>query len=131
LPQLPNLDQTIALGQFPRHLRSAGEARRFVTSACADHVSSDKLDSIALLVSELVTNAVVHAQSDAAVQVTRGSRRLMVAVTDEGPGTPVARHTQGHETNGRGLDLVDLLAASWGVEWGAGDKTVWFAVCCS
>ncbi|MFE6690254.1 ATP-binding protein [Streptomyces sp. NPDC057743] len=98
-----------------------------------------------LLVSELVTNA--HAHTDTRVihlDVVVGPGRVVVAVWDAGPARrPEMRAADGEDETGRGLRLVDALAAGWGVGWPAeptdpvdhiaptapaGWKRVWFAL---
>jgi anti-anti-sigma factor len=120
----------IALGQFPQHLSSVDDAEHFVTSACRELVTPTTLDSMAILVAELVANAVMHAKSRLWVHVARGDEELTVAVTDEGPGAPVLRRSDPDDPVPSGLNLVDQLAASWGVRWAGGTKTVWFTVRC-
>ena len=88
-------------------------------------------DDVLLLVSELVTNAVLHAGAGPDrplhVQLLRGPRWVVVAVADEGPGfewhpTPPG----GNEAGGWGLFLVDEIADRWGVECTTSGTRVWF-----
>jgi anti-sigma regulatory factor (Ser/Thr protein kinase) len=90
-------------------------------------------DDVLLLVSELVSNAVLHAgagpERPLEVQVLRGPRWLVVTVADEGPGfkwrpSPEA----GTESGGWGLFLVDQIADRWGVECTATGARVWFEI---
>lgn len=84
-------------------------------------------------VSELVTNAVIHAGpysrgEDVAVDVECSAGVVRVAVTDCGGGTVVRGDGATDGLSGRGLLLVDALADSWGVtEYGSG-RVVWFEV---
>ena len=87
-------------------------------------------ETAALLVSELATNAVVHASSDFAVTVVypTSSGRVRVEVVDGVPGQPMPLRPPPTAPHGRGLLLVSSLAQEWGVE-GAGrraGKTIWF-----
>ncbi len=90
----------------------------------------DVLDRLELLTSELATNAVRHAGSHFAVRASLRGDRLRVEVEDDDPRAPAPREAAAADTSGRGLLLVDTLAAAWGVEPGGagGDagKTVWF-----
>jgi anti-sigma regulatory factor (Ser/Thr protein kinase) len=82
----------------------------------------------ALLTNELVTNAVVHARSPAVVVLSRAESTLRVAVTDLGGGVPAVDRDRQIGEGGRGLPLVDALAASWGVTPLVLGKTVWFTL---
>jgi anti-sigma regulatory factor (Ser/Thr protein kinase) len=114
---------------------SAGLARRFVTAALHRWGLDILVEVVALLVGELVTNAIVHTSSGAVGLVVRlGDQAVRVEVHDASPrlpprpGRPAAADDQG----GRGLGLVAALATRWGVEVdaaGHGDgKVVWFEV---
>jgi anti-sigma regulatory factor (Ser/Thr protein kinase) len=87
------------------------------------------LDDVKLLVSELVTNAVIHAHSEVEVAVRLMPDAIRIEVIDRGPTsmlTPTAP-TQDAES-GRGLLLVESMASSWGVEPLDHGKSVWFEV---
>jgi DNA-binding NarL/FixJ family response regulator len=104
----------------PRH------ARRDLRTALADAMNQDSLDVIELLTTELVTNAIKHASSTARVAAELSGRRIRVSVTDDGPGLPVRRTARLDDEGGRGLGLVETLAADWGIDVGDGETTVWF-----
>ena len=87
-------------------------------------------DEVGLLVSELVTNAVTHAESVAQIHVRADEDRLRVEVADRSPERPLVRPIDHSASNGRGLQIVATLADRWGVldgdaEGGEG-KAVWF-----
>ena len=108
--------------------RSAGEARRFVATALEEWAEGPLLETVTLLTSELVSNAIVHAGSkvDVVVQLTDEAAR--VEVTDRSD-LPPAPRAAGEETSGRGLALVEALARRWGTRRRlSGGKTVWFEV---
>jgi serine phosphatase RsbU (regulator of sigma subunit) len=89
----------------------------------------EELQEIAqLLVSELVTNAVVHAASAVEVEIALDDSELTVRVRDADTGPLVMRAGGGSELDegGRGFVLVDRLAEAWGTEHRGGRKTVWF-----
>ena len=80
-----------------------------------------------LVISELVTNAVVHGEGEVMVTLARVAGGVRIAVHDSGPGLVVHRHPNPSAVNGRGIDLVSRVALEFG--WvaasdGAG-KTVW------
>jgi anti-sigma regulatory factor (Ser/Thr protein kinase) len=90
-------------------------------------------DDVLLLVSELVTNAVLHAgagpERPLEVQVLRGPRWVIVTVSDGGPGfTWRPTPERGNESGGWGLFLVDQIADCWGVECTASGARVWFEI---
>ena len=90
-------------------------------------------DDVLLLVSELVTNAVLHAgagpERPLQVQLLRGPRWLVVTVSDEGPGFTWHPHSdRRNESGGWGLFLVDQIADRWGVECTASGARVWFEI---
>ncbi len=107
---------------------SVAAARSFVTESVGDVAKGD-LDSITIMVSELATNSVRHAQSSFRVLVERVDGHLRVEVRDSGDGTPRVLTPTSDKTSGRGLLIVEALADEWGVERAAdGSKTVWFSL---
>lgn len=73
----------------------------------------DTADAVLLTVSELVTNAHVHAHSDAQLVMTWDNRCLHVVVHDASPAMPMRRSPSEESLGGRGMLLVDALADSW------------------
>ncbi len=81
----------------------------------------------ALLVSELVTNALRYGAQPMRMVARRSEHGLRVEVHDgRGGEPPRLRRAQPESANGRGMMLVDALAARWGWSEFAGDKQVWF-----
>lgn len=76
--------------------------------------------------SELVTNAVVHASSEATLMANLLDRRVRIRVEDRGPGALRFREADPTETSGRGLHLIEAIAANWGTSATAASKAVWF-----
>jgi phosphoserine phosphatase RsbU/P len=109
---------------------AAGDARRIVAAALDRPEQEEMRDVATLLVSELVTNAVVHAASAVDLEVDATAESVTVRVRDADTGPLVMRAGGGSELDegGRGLLLVDRLADAWGTEHHAGRKTVWFRV---
>jgi PAS domain S-box-containing protein len=76
----------------------------------------------------MVTNAFLHAGTEIELlcRVTDGCVR--VEVRDESPVTPGVRHYDDEATTGRGLGMVEMLAASWGIDATTEGKTIWFEI---
>ena len=107
---------------------SVGRARRFVTGQLADLGIDDRSGDPQLVTSELVTNAVVHAQTDITVRVALVEGKARVEVVDGSPAMPEARVPDEASPAGRGLYLVDQICPEWGVEPTESGKIVWFVV---
>ena len=109
---------------------SARLARQLVLEALTDVGRSDLVDVVGLLVSELVTNAIVHARTPIDLEVVAGPVGVRVAVHDGSPNQPTPRHYGASATTGRGLELVELLSDRHGTDADPGSetggKTVWF-----
>lgn len=108
--------------------RSSAAARRFVEETLRRWECDDVLDAVTLLVSELVTNSVIHAVSGAEVAVLLKPDTLRIEVSDSGAGIPGRQDAEGDATSGRGLSMVEILSSSWGIDEVEGGKTVWFEV---
>jgi len=112
----------LALDPVPR---AAALARRFVRSHAPD-LPDETAESLELMTSELVTNAVLHARTPLQVGVVVASRSMVVGVHDLDVVTPLQTPYADRE-GGWGLGLVDVLAHSWAVaRHPGGGKTVWF-----
>ncbi|HYL52935.1 MAG TPA: ATP-binding protein [Acidimicrobiia bacterium] len=108
---------------------SVPRARWFTTSVVGE-VPRDVAEAIGVMVSELATNSLRHAETDFRVRVDRDDGLIRVAVSDSGPGQPFLRSPHPREPTGRGLRIVQALADEWGVaplHDGRG-KVVWFSV---
>ena len=90
----------------------------------------DLADSAELMVSELVTNAIVHARSPSTVIARDDGAMLRVEVEDHGDGLCALREADAASDGGRGLRFVDTLAERWGCASTARGKTVWFELTC-
>jgi anti-sigma regulatory factor (Ser/Thr protein kinase) len=110
--------------------REVSRVRRAVTSALGGWgVSTDDQDVVALLTSELVTNALRHGQPPVRLHAERADSTVTVSVEDASGSAPVAV-TGGawDDSGGRGLHLVESLADCWGVARNGSGKRVWFRV---
>jgi anti-sigma regulatory factor (Ser/Thr protein kinase) len=109
--------------------RASRRAREFVREAhCSTHNAS-VLDDVALLVSELVTNAVRHGTPPITTEIECvGAAGMQVRVSDSNPETPTSDMSETGAETGRGVALVDLLSDAWGVEPTEHGKAVWFRI---
>jgi anti-sigma regulatory factor (Ser/Thr protein kinase) len=105
----------------------AVEGIRSEVVAVAHSWGFDALDDLEVVVSELVTNAIVHAQSRSTVELSLvGPGCVEVRVADNDPAPPVKRIPYEQHTRGLGLHIVDALCEQWGVrEVDGRGKTVW------
>jgi len=107
---------------------SARRARGLVADALVEAGRVDLVETAELLVSELVTNAVVHARTSIDLLITAGADGLRVAVRDGSTHLPSRRHYGRAATTGRGLELVGLLSRRHGTDTDDAGKTVWFEI---
>jgi anti-sigma regulatory factor (Ser/Thr protein kinase) len=115
--------------ELPGSPGSAGVARREVSRFAAGDLTDARLQDAALLVSEVVTNAIVHGGGDDAFELRArlADDRLRVEVTNSGPGlAPEPRATEPSPDGGFGLFLVERLARRWGLVRHLGKTRVWF-----
>ncbi|MDQ1629027.1 MAG: hypothetical protein QOI54_2771 [Actinomycetota bacterium] len=110
---------------FSADTRSVSEARRFVNETLDSWAADPFAWSAVTLVSELTTNAVLHAGTGFTVALRLTDERLRLAVSDQSLSLPIQRDYGVNATTGRGLSLVKNLAAEDGVELTAAGKTVW------
>jgi anti-sigma regulatory factor (Ser/Thr protein kinase) len=115
---------------FEDDASSPAAARRFVRELLASWGLSDLTETVELLVSEVVTNVVRHAQTDGSIVVTRSAFGVRVEVSDSAGGEPTPLSPEPRQPSGRGLSIVNAMATRWGVASspdGSG-KSVWFEV---
>ncbi|UAL71219.1 ATP-binding protein [Streptomyces angustmyceticus] len=109
---------------------AVGHARRVARSVLhAWRIDDDAAHCVLLVVSELVTNAVEHAQPPLALHLRRENRgpRVWVAITDGGPSVRGGTWTSScaHDEHGRGLAIVEALAAAHGADSHPDGTTHW------
>jgi anti-sigma regulatory factor (Ser/Thr protein kinase) len=110
------------------HPTAPRAARDFVSRALLDWRLSQHLPAASLVVSELVTNAMIHAGTAIELTVTEHRQAIRVAVRDHSPDLPVHRPDTG-DVNGRGMTIVAGLSHAWGVLPDAdGSKVVWAVI---
>ncbi|MDX6327576.1 MAG: hypothetical protein QOK15_3930 [Nocardioidaceae bacterium] len=106
-------------------------ARRTLASGLAD-LPRSCIEDAQVLTSELVTNALRHGQGTITMSILRDDRTLTVGVADQGSQDPQLRERDVTAVTGRGLQLLQALAAGWGtdpVQDGTGGKVIWFTLC--
>lgn len=104
---------------------SVAAARRFVGDFLRDIGGDDDWAAVQI-VSELATNAIVHAGTSFVVRVAVSAELIRLEVTDRNPELrAVQRHYSDDATTGRGLGMLEMIADSWGVDNRPGSKTVW------
>ena len=113
---------------FSRRAEAPGLARSFVAGAIAEAGGADRYPDAMLLVSELVSNSVLHTTSGTVtVGVDLSADRLRCAVTDGDPSRlPEPQIPDRRRIGGRGLRIVDAAAHRWGCDADDSSKTVWF-----
>ena len=125
-----NLAGGRAVTKLPSDPSAVPAARRFASQQLVDFRGpTEVVDKTRLLVTELTTNAVVHAHSPIRLTVEPLDDRVRVEVRDDDPthlDPPEAPDP--HATSGRGLWLVSALACEWGINGNEHGKTVWFEV---
>ncbi|WP_201299979.1 ATP-binding protein, partial [Streptomyces mexicanus] len=123
-------------GRAGRPLRESGRvggvpggvspARRFTRRTLRSWGVGEETDAALLVVSELVTNALVHTEGRVRLDLSLVNHRLRIAVADASPRTPAKPTSIGWEaTGGRGILLVEAVSACWGTLPVSGGKQVW------
>ncbi|MFC6578927.1 ATP-binding protein [Planomonospora parontospora] len=113
---------------------SVSRVREWARGSLSGHLPAPVLEDLLLLLSELVTNAVVHSDSGrtaggrVTVRLAMSPGAVRVEVTDDGSaaGVPAVQVPEPEDDGGRGLWLVDLLATEWGHHRDEAGGSVWF-----
>lgn len=117
--------QTLAELRLGSEPDAVPRARRFAVAALEDQ-PEPVVDDAALIVTELLTNAVLHGEPPVTLRVRHLDDRVRVEVEDTGRNMPVTVRHSTEAMTGRGLPLVAALSATWGVvPNGTGGKAVW------
>ncbi|MEV7813679.1 SpoIIE family protein phosphatase [Streptomyces flaveolus] len=119
-------DDHVAEWRLDADPREVARARRLVRERLLDWGLPQAVETAELLVSEVVTNAVRHAESDRiGLRVVR-TDALLFEVTDDEPALPAMVSAGPYDESGRGLRVVSRLAREWGASASGHRKTVWF-----
>jgi anti-sigma regulatory factor (Ser/Thr protein kinase) len=112
--------------ELPRDAASVRAARQLV-AIHAPGLGDSQLTDACLMVSELVTNALVHGAGAISIRIAAAPERVTIEVADEGDGDgDVALAPVPGPSGGWGLRVVDELAEGWGSH--AGSTRVWFSI---
>ncbi|GAA2775927.1 hypothetical protein GCM10010521_63180 [Streptomyces rameus] len=128
----PGPNRRITDIHFHRHdLNAVKSARQFITDSLHTWGLDDLIDDTQLLTSEIVTNALIHADSDVDLRLREYPDHLRLEIHDTDPTPPIptpitlAPDTNQHAEHGRGLLIVDALATQWGNTPTGRGKTIW------
>jgi anti-sigma regulatory factor (Ser/Thr protein kinase) len=112
---------------LPGQPASVGQARDFVGAHLGEHQLPYLVDDIRLVVSELATNATLHARTPFTVTLDGLPDSVLLSVQDDSPSIPTTRNPPVMATAGRGLSIVDRVSRDWGITTPGPQrpKTVW------
>jgi len=119
---VPRKVEVMALSSEPL---VASRGRRFAVDTLAAWGLSDRGDMVAMVVTELISNAVRHSRSPFALRLHYTHERLIVEVADGDDRQPRRIKAEVHDENHRGLYIVDVLARRWGARSTPTGKIVW------
>ncbi len=123
--------QSVTTIRLPAAPESASQVRHRIASDLSRlTIAPSVIDDVVLVVTELVSNAIRHAQPLPGGEMTVAweidPAGVTVRVTDGGaPSQPEVQHPSARDVSGRGLALVEALAARWGIDDAPGATTVW------
>ncbi|NIY65631.1 ATP-binding protein [Streptomyces malaysiensis] len=133
-------DQTeFAVCAFSADSRSVSDARRFTRFTLGSWGLEPLIDTVVVIVSELLANALRHGRLRTCgshgsprplwVGLLRGETTVLCTVADQSPDIPVLRRAGSFAQTGRGLQIIESLSAAWGwTDPNADGKAVWAAV---
>lgn len=107
---------------------SARAARRFLRAVLQGWQCDHVIEVVLLAANELVTNAILHARTELHLFVRLHAQAVRIEVADHSDQLPVHRHVGDEAIGGRGIALLDAVAARWGVDLLPDGKRVWFEV---
>jgi anti-sigma regulatory factor (Ser/Thr protein kinase) len=115
---------------LPSEVRAPTNARQYARLVCAGVAPQQLVDDVTLVVSELVTNAMMHGEGEIGLVLRVSEGEVFVTVEDHGCNVgPSPRTAEPLEEYGRGLTIVAEVASSWGVHsLGDAGKLVWCVV---
>jgi anti-sigma regulatory factor (Ser/Thr protein kinase) len=115
--------------ELPRTHDAPALARRYCARCCEEWHVPHLRPACELLVSELVTNAVVHGRGEITLEVVDEGERICVSILDDDVSERTVQHPDDITGSGRGLLIVAALAERWGADVGGGRTRAWFELC--
>ena len=103
----------------------AATARRFASEVAERWSSPPALDDLTLLVSEMATNAILHAKPPVTLRLTHLGDEVLIEISDGSASGPTRKQPQPYDEHGRGLQIMTVVARRWGVITEDNGKTVW------
>ena len=123
-PSTPRAEQ-----ELPASREAPAIAREFLRAACCAEHHNEVLEDAVLLVSELVTNSILHGGPPVVVAIDCDVESLRVRVRDGSSALPTPVEAKRVDEGGRGLAIVANVSDDWGVErQGDDSKHVWFVL---
>jgi anti-sigma regulatory factor (Ser/Thr protein kinase) len=111
--------------ELPRDRGAARVARQLLAERFGTSLTAEELDTVRLLVSELINNAVLHGQGQITMKAEADGRQVRVDVIDDGTGFERhVRNTGFDALGGHGLQIVEAESSRWGIS--EGTTHVWF-----
>ncbi len=114
--------------ELRRNQQSVPHARHFVEDVLRQWELPELVDSAAVVCSELTTNALLHGAPPVRLMVRRRTNGIRIEVHDGRRADPVRARSGGLSTQGRGMAMVEMLSADWGVDATDAGKSVWAEV---
>jgi anti-sigma regulatory factor (Ser/Thr protein kinase) len=124
-PVLGSISRCVLTLRLLPEPRSATRARTVTREHLAPACPPEVVETAALLVTELVSNAVLHAATEMLLVVDVEPGRVDLRVQDSSVSDPELQTAEPDAVGGRGLAIVDELATAWGVERRKDTKVVW------
>ncbi|MGW7529132.1 SpoIIE family protein phosphatase [Streptomyces sp. NPDC054783] len=128
LTRLPEAPLATAATGLPSVPESVPAGRDFLDKTLSAWGCTDRMDNARLLLSEILTNSVQHAEGPITLHLCRTDTDLTVEISDRSPHLPQPRVAAADDECGRGLLLVRALADAWGVRPTDEGKTTWFGL---
>lgn len=120
--------RSVLLPPEPTSVRRGRHLVRHLLEDLSIPITSETIDDVVLLTSELLTNAVVHARTQVHLEAMVGSGRVHVSVADESHRLPRTNWTTDLTPTGRGMHTVACLSHRYGVEPTPDGKVTWFEI---
>ena len=125
MPARPGDERADAARSFRGEAAELGAVRQFVVDTLLRWGHDRHLENASIVVSELATNAILHARSDFIVSMSSRDGSVRLAVRDASTELPLVRAPSQSTMSGRGLLLIGVLARRWGTEILGDGKVVW------